>query len=392
MASGCVLISSVLLVFYIAVSTAHESDLIVLTTADRLREELRKEMSGSCNITTLSKELKEYIDNGIREAIREELRKEMSDSCNVTALSEELKEYIDNGIREATKQTIINCNLFPSTSCIKPGFDPSYPACSCEVILRMAPNSPSGLYWIRGTNNTAEQVYCDMERSCKGVGGGWMRVASINMADSNSVYMCPTGLKTLETPQRLCAIDNYSAGCSSAIFPVHGIQYSKVCGKIIGYQKGTPDAFRPYTLRGQTTIDSYYVDGISLTHGSNPRKHIWTFAAALHEHDSYPANVCPCTNTRNNPPPPEVPPFIGQDYFCDTGTEDMFQVIFYADDPLWDGAGCGSYSTCCSFNSPPWFLQNISPPTNEDIEIRLCSDQDRGNEDITFEILELYVQ
>ena len=31
------------------------------------------------------------------------------------------------------------------------------------------------------------------------------------------------------------------------------------------------------------TIDSNYVDGVSLTHGSNPRQHIWTFAAALDE-------------------------------------------------------------------------------------------------------------
>ena len=194
---GCVLISAVLLGFCIAVNTSRDSDLIGLTTDDRPR-------------------------------------KEMSGSYNVTALSEELKEY---SVREATKQAITD--LFPSTSCIKPGFDPSYPAYSCEVILRLAPNSPSGYYWIRGTNGTAEQVYCDMEWSCKGVGGGWMKVASINMSDSNST--CPTGLKTLETPQRLCAIENDGPGCSSAIFPVHGIQYSKVCGKIIGYQKDTPD-------------------------------------------------------------------------------------------------------------------------------------------------------
>ena len=352
---GCVLISAVLLFFCVAVSNAHESDLLVLTTADRLREELRKEMSYSL--------------------------------CNDTAIIEELKEYINNSVREVIKQTLTD--LFQPPFCVTPVITPSYPASSCEVILRLAPNSPSGLYWINGTNGIAKQVYCDMERSCKGVGGGWMRVASINMSDSNSV--CPSGLKTLETPQRLCAIENDGPGCSSAIFPIHGIQYSKVCGKIIGYQKETPNAFDSYT-RGQTTIDSYYVDGISLTHGCNPRKHIWTFAAALHEYNSNPSSLCPCINTQINPPPPEVPPFIGEDYFCDTGTEDRYQYIFYPDDPLWDGAGCGLNSTCCSFNSPPWFLQDISPPTNEDIEIRLCSDQDRGNEDITFEILELYVQ
>ena len=60
--------------------------------------------------------------------------------------------------------------------------------------------------------------------------------------------------------------------------------------------------------------------------------------------------------------------------------------------PLWDGAGCGQFNTCCTFNSPPWFLKEMSPSTNDGIEMRLCADQTRNNEDITFETLELYVQ
>ena len=232
-------------------------------------------------------------------------------------------------------------------------------------------------------------MYCGMEGSCNGVAGGWMRVASIDMTDSSST--CPVGLNTIvEGSHTLCAMNINGGGCSSTVFPVEGVQYSRVCGKIIGYQQKSPDAFYPYIHGGQTTIDSYYVDGISLTHGS-PRKHVWTFAAALHEQNFGRNNVCPCTNTRNNPPPP-VPPFVGQDYFCDTGSENSFQYIFYGDDPLWEGAGCGQFNTCCSFNSPPWFLKEISPPKNDDIEMRLCADQTRSDEDITFETLELYVQ
>ena len=387
MASGDVLISAVLLIFCIAVSTAGENDLLVMTTADRLREELRKEMSDSCNITALNKELKEYIDNGIREAIREELRKEMSDSCNVTALSEELKEYIDNGVREAIKQTLTDfLPVLPPTptSTIASGFIPS----SCAEVLQLAPNSSSGYYLIRGTDDDiVKHVYCDMERSCKGVGGGWMKVASINMYDSNSE--CPSGLRTLETyNKRRCAKTINCPACSSAMFSVQGVQYSKVCGKIIGYQDNSPDAFTRF-ISGQNTIDDNYVDGISLTHGSNPRKHIWTFAAALHEHSPAHPNVCPCTNNQSDQTP-YVPYFIREDYFCDTGSENHFEFIFYPDDPLWDGKGCGQNSTCCTFNSPPWFLKDISPPTDEDIEIRLCSDQ--PDEDINFETLEIYIQ
>ena len=215
-----------------------------------------------------------------------------------------------------------------------------------------------------------------------------MRVASVDMTDSSN--SCPSGLRTLTVPRRLCAMNINGAGCSSAVLPVEGVQYSRVCGKIIGYQQYTPDAFYPYSHRGQTTIDSYYVDGISLTHGGSPRKHIWTFAAALHEYNSHPTVVCPCTNTRNTNPP-AVPPFVGHDYFCDTGSESQHQLIFYGADPLWDGEGCGPYSTCCSWNNPPWFMKEISP-TTDDIEMRLCCDANRSDEDITIETLELYVQ
>ena len=137
------------------------------------------------------------------------------------------------------------------------------------------------------------------------------------------------------------------------------------------------------------TIETHYIDGISLTHGKSPREHIWTFAAAVYLLPK------PClsmyTNTRTIVEP-EVPPFVGKDYFCDIANENCFQLIFFEDDPLWDGAGCGQFNTCCTFNSTPWFLKELSCPTIDPIEMRLYADQTRDDEDITFEKLELYVQ
>ena len=97
-----------------------------------------------------------------------------------------------------------------------------------------------------------------------------MKIVSLNMTTAGST--CPPGLKTLQDPQPLCAMNTDSPGCSSTVLEVQGVQYSRVCGKIIGYQQKSPDAFRAYSHRGQTTIESYYVDGISITHGS-PCKH-----------------------------------------------------------------------------------------------------------------------
>ena len=204
---------------------------------------------------------------------------------------------------------------------------------------------------------------------------------------------CPDGFRLVDrttAPLRTCGRPE-PAGCVSTTFPVHGIEYSHVCGRVIGYQDRTPDAFHSYWGNIAMSIDDSYVDGISLTHGQSSRQHIWTFAAAVDEtrSDQF---VCPCTR-------PDltytgvVPPFIGQDYFCETGSRDMFQHIFYPDDPLWDGQGCGGTSTCCSFNNPPWFCKQLPHPTTDDIELRLCADGSSiSDEDTPLEIVEIYIK
>ena len=40
-----------------------------------------------------------------------------------------------------------------------PGCTPSHPATSCKEILQLVPHSPSGLYWIRGTDGAAKHMY-----------------------------------------------------------------------------------------------------------------------------------------------------------------------------------------------------------------------------------------
>ena len=69
----------------------------------------------------------------------------------------------------------------------------------------------------------------------------------------------------------------------------------------------------------------------------------------------------------------------------------MFQSgRFYSEDPLWDGAGCGPQSTCCSFNNPPWFYKQLPQPTTDAIEMRVCRNEPASNEDIAIEIVEIY--
>ena len=265
-----------------------------------------------------------------------------------------------------------------------PGHFPFYPADSCAAL---PPSSPSGYYWVKASNGSAVSVYCDMTRSCGGVTGGWMRVAGLDMTNSN--HQCPSGLmERADSGKRTCVRIERAGGCSSITYWITPrVRYSNVCGRVIGYQYGSTDAFI-----SSTSVDSRYVDGVSLTHG-NPRQHIWTFAAARDEVGSVPRTNCPCTNINQAAQATPPPAFVRNDYFCDTASEERNQIIFYGDDPLWDGAGCGLQSTCCSLNTPPWFYKQLPQPTTDDIEMRLCRDSDPiNNEDIAIEIVEVYVQ
>ena len=164
------------------------------------------------------------------------------------------------------------------------------PAPSCK---HLPDNSSSGNYWIQNTGTGyASLEYCDMTRRCCNSSGGWMRVAHLNMTDPT--HHCPTGFRHIDSPKRTCG--RPGSGCYSTAYAVDGISYSRVCGRIKAYQYSTMDAFEPYYLNRAATIDGVYVDGISLTHGQNPRKHIWTFANALDEVHSN-EYVCPCTKT-----------------------------------------------------------------------------------------------
>ena len=67
----------------------------------------------------------------------------------------------------------------------------------------------------------------------------------------------------------MCGILN-SGVFSHTFFSTQGNHYSKVCGQLRGYQYHSPDGFG----QGSNNIESYYVDGVSITYSSNPRKHI----------------------------------------------------------------------------------------------------------------------
>ena len=137
------------------------------------------------------------------------------------------------------------------------------------------------------------------------------------------------------------------------------------------------------------------MDGVTLTHGPvGDREHIWTFATGLEESGVNAVYQCPCTIDAS--PTIVVPPFIGDDYFCESGTPFHVGFNIFHDDPLWDGDGCPEGNTCCTFNNPPYFTRKLPASTSGDIELRDClywtGIGANSTSDTLIQFIELYVK
>ena len=266
---------------------------------------------------------------------------------------------------------------------------------NCYEIFQNRSIVSSGYYTIQAPNGSLISVYCDMEGgNCDGK-GGWMRVGYLNMSQPNAT--CSFGL----TQRQYNNIDHDVCGLSNSetfhhiIFSTQEIHYNNVCGQLRGYQHGSPDGFAD----GSNNIDSCYVNGISITHGSSPRKHIWTYAVGLTSDDvPYPNNCCPC-NCNNTLAPVHKPNFIGDDYYCESGippyvsgNKGRWQEVLYANDVLWDGQQCdGNEEPCCTNPKMPWFIKVLNEATNNDIELKVCHFEGYPNEGSPLDIIELYI-
>ena len=114
-------------------------------------------------------------------------------------------------------------------------------ATSCKEIYACNPDSPSGYYW--RDSSPPELMYCAMNLTrCGNTTGGWTRVARINMTSPEGT--CPSPLETITSP-RSCSHSG-GAGCSSVSYSTFGVPFTQVCGRAIGYQHYSPDAFAAF--------------------------------------------------------------------------------------------------------------------------------------------------
>ena len=222
---------------------------------------------------------------------------------------------------------------------------------SCADILYRNSSSSSGYYLVRSSTCQLTSVYCDMTRTCGNITGGWMRVAELDLDH------CFTGLRSQSFDGiRTCVVSEDGAGCTSVLFSSFNIQYTSICGTIRGYGVGTVDGlYYRRTLRGSLTDN--YLDGISVSSDGN---HIWSFVAGN----------CACNYK---------PSFIGNDWTCDgTGCREGY----FCNKLLWNTSTCGVGGL---------FLKQVSSSTTADINVTVCRDEPRDNEDIAITVVELFV-
>ena len=281
----------------------------------------------------------------------------------------------------ALLQEVVHCMLLGRT--------PEHPANSCTELAEREPDIPSGNYWILNSTQSPVEVFCeigDVFLPSFNITGDWVRVANLNMTDPEQ--QCPENLNLSYTnPMRVCG-RRTDRSCDSVTFTTKGVQYQQVCGRVRGYQFGSPDGFHRHEVcPAPCTIDNVYVDGISITHGDSPRKHIWTYAAGLYENGG--TLTCPCTGNGESPPS-----FVGSDYYCESGlNRSPWRPVLYPNDTLWDGQDCnGLERTCCDPPNLPWFCKKLPQPTTDNIEFRICGNNNVRDEDTPIDLVQLYIQ
>ena len=248
---------------------------------------------------------------------------------------------------------------------------------SCGEILVSNPDAETGEYSIDPDGeggNPPVTVYCEMLMA----GGGWMRIANV---DTDASASCPGNWQYDAGPK---ACRRPGQNCHSAFFGPWGVTWTELRGQVLAYQYNSMDAFHMYNPFG---LDGPYVDGVSVTWDA-PRKHVWTYAVGISEDGNYPDYNCPCAKYPGSGPPG----FVGTNYYCESGNAGNWEDAWYTGDTLYDGGGCPSGNNCCADNALPWFQRDIGQQTTGDVEVRLCSDQEPGNEDVGLKRLELFVR
>jgi len=181
--------------------------------------------------------------------------------------------------------------------------------------------------------------------SCNGNGNVWVKIGEVNANQSS-----PPKFERMKPDETYICVPEQK-GCTSFVLPSNYV-YSKVCGRVSGFGIGLPNGFTFHNIRKN------YVDGISITYNGY-KLHIWTFVSKR-------GPVCNCNKDK--------PGFVGDNFSC-------MRVSSSVDSFVCECTGCS-----------PEFSTTLQHPTSEDIEVRVCTNEERSNEQVAISHLVLYTQ
>ena len=242
---------------------------------------------------------------------------------------------------------------------------------SCAAVSAFPIQLPSGMYNISLSDSTASKEYCSTNIAflCNGMPRRWRRIAYLNSINEPG---CPANFEERDPNSNppLCRRIDDNKSCNSVIYPSNGTSYSQVCGTVRVHPEGTPDGFDTFRNR------SMYVDGVYLTYGdsSNRNNIIWTYTAAV----TVGSSTRGCDQC-NHMKPSNIP---GTNFTCTSAH-------------CSDGANCfsntlwGNEAQQCFGNET--FYRQLSESTTDNIEMTVCRDQGRDDEDILISFVELFV-
>ena len=288
-------------------------------------------------------------------------------TSNITTLEGQLTQSF------SMVETVVSLNVSDLSSALVRDIQTIHTFDSCGTVMNLSLPFPAGMYMIQSSSAIGPiQVYCStsIAFSCNGVLGQWRRVAFLNASSANPLQ-CPGDLQVRNSDPPSCVHAGASSGCSAVDYETNGMEYSQVCGRVHGRYSLTPDGFLKIGRPQDVSIEGNYVDGVSLTYGRNPRNHIWTFTATI---DS---SVNDCSECGNKPD------FVMNDYSCELVRKCPGDTRVCSSDVLWDGE-----SQCVGGER---FSVVLEMPTTADIEMRVCRDQGRSDEDILVTFVEIFV-
>jgi hypothetical protein len=166
-----------------------------------------------------------------------------------------------------------------------------------------------------------------------------------------------------------CHKASTDGGCATKVFSTGGRAFTQVQGRLTAFQQGSTDAFR--TMFGIDSISIWTTTGV----------HVWTYAFGLM---SLSPQQCSCSSTPNSCGErcPEKggaapPASIGTNFYCESGISQC----------AWD---LTTFHPIRLFASRPAFQRALSS-TVGDIEVRVCQNQPANDEDIFFDMIEVYL-